>query len=421
VTEYLSDKFFAGLDITDFSNNGVKAPISRVSLFVNDDEYYTAGDDTGLEITATCPDATQTMADNLLKQLKGYQYQMYSAKGLDIDPAAELGDGVDVGGIYSVISSIDDDGSGYVDTEAPGETELEETYPTEGTLTQQVKRKLDINTQYYGVSINRTDGFKVQRTDSDGNTYSNGIINSDLMKFVKEDGSDVLVFDFKTQTFKFNGDIVIPEGAISFGNLDSDISKAIDDATSTANSAVNTANSAVNTANSASSTANSASSAASSASSAVYRLATGQYKTGTNTFINEKAIYSPNIISPTIRGDNIYAYGNFGVYDTTGENLTGYMGYAQGMIVEGDESGSGGIYYEVTDGIAISAESDLVTNETTGHYLIVTNKGVRMQSEDTSCYVTEAGFYFNRLNPQMYGTKVPSTLEEGQIFFLLES
>ena len=137
----MSDKYYVGLDITSFSDNGKYKPISRVTLFVDDDNSITAGDDTGLEISASCPHATQEMVNSLLANLKGYQYQAYNAEAANIDPAAELGDGVTLGGLYSSISKISDDGFGYSGISAPGETEIDEEFPDEGPGMQEITRK----------------------------------------------------------------------------------------------------------------------------------------------------------------------------------------------------------------------------------------------------------------------------------------
>lgn len=138
----MSDKTIVGLDITGFENTGKYRPVSRVTLMVDDENVYTAGDDTGLELSASCPYATQEMADALLSQLKGYQYQSFTADAANLDPAAELGDGVTVGGIYSVISQLDDDGRGFPDISAPGEVAMEEEYPAAGPMTQEINRKI---------------------------------------------------------------------------------------------------------------------------------------------------------------------------------------------------------------------------------------------------------------------------------------
>lgn len=138
----MSEKYYVGGDITSFSDNGKYKPISRVTLLVDDENSLTAGDDTGMEVIASCPHATQPMVNALLQTMKGYQYQAYEAGAANIDPAAELGDGVTVGGIYSPLSKLSDDGRGYAGISSPGEAEMEDEYPAEGYITQEVNRKI---------------------------------------------------------------------------------------------------------------------------------------------------------------------------------------------------------------------------------------------------------------------------------------
>lgn len=131
-----------GQDLISAHNNGLMRPVSRVTLRLDDDNVVTAGDDTGLELSADCPFAKQTMVDAILDRLYGYQYQMFDATAVNIDPAAELGDLVEADGIYSVLAKIDDDGTGYPDISAPGEAEMEEEYPSEGPVTRAFNRKI---------------------------------------------------------------------------------------------------------------------------------------------------------------------------------------------------------------------------------------------------------------------------------------
>ncbi len=138
----MSDKYYVGKDVTSFSDKGKYKPISRVTLLVDDENSLTAGDDTGMEVIASCPHATQPMVNALLQTMKGYQYQAYEAGAANIDPAAELGDGVTVGGIYSPMSKLSDDGRGYAGISSPGEAEMEDEYPSEGYITQEFNRKI---------------------------------------------------------------------------------------------------------------------------------------------------------------------------------------------------------------------------------------------------------------------------------------
>lgn len=138
----MSDKYYVGGDITSFADNGKYKPISRVTLLVDDENSLTAGDDTGMEVIASCPHATQPMVNALLQTMKGYQYQAYEAGAANIDPAAELGDGVTVGGIYSPLSKLSDDGRGYAGISSPGEAEMEDEYPSGGYIAQEFNRKI---------------------------------------------------------------------------------------------------------------------------------------------------------------------------------------------------------------------------------------------------------------------------------------
>ena len=138
----MSEKYYVGNDITSFSDNGKYKPISRVTLLVDDENSLTAGDDTGMELVASCPHATQAMVNSLLQTMRGYQYQAYEAGAANIDPAAELGDGVTVGGVYSPLSKIIDNGRGYADISSPGEMEMEDEYPSEGYIAQEFNRKI---------------------------------------------------------------------------------------------------------------------------------------------------------------------------------------------------------------------------------------------------------------------------------------
>lgn len=138
----MSEKYYVGKDVTSFSDKGKYKPISRVTLLVDDENSLTAGDDTGMEVIASCPHATQPMVNALLQTMKGYQYQAYEAGAANIDPAAELGDGVTVGGIYSPLSKLSDDGRGYAGISSPGEAEMEDEYPAGGYIAQEFNRKI---------------------------------------------------------------------------------------------------------------------------------------------------------------------------------------------------------------------------------------------------------------------------------------
>lgn len=208
------DKFYVGKDITGFTDNGKMRGISRVTFMVDDDKAITAGDDTGLEIRADNPHATQEMANAILEQLKGYQYHMYTADAANIDPAAELGDGVTTSGIYSVISQLDDTGNGYLDLSAPGESELEDEYPTEGPLTQAFNQKL-ADTR---ATITKTaDEIRLEVKQGDENTLNTA--KSEIKQAV--DGISLSVTNGETSSSFVlkSGSATLSSGTITFSGV----------------------------------------------------------------------------------------------------------------------------------------------------------------------------------------------------------
>ena len=67
------------------------------------DFAYIAGTEEGRTLTLETPWATETMAKNLLSSIRGFQYQPYASTDASLDPAAEIGDGVSIGDVYSGI------------------------------------------------------------------------------------------------------------------------------------------------------------------------------------------------------------------------------------------------------------------------------------------------------------------------------
>lgn len=80
---------------------------SRVTISVSDEMEYSAGTDTGQTLKLFCPWGTQEMANKILSNVRGFQYQPYTASGAHINPAAELGDAFSVGSVYGGIYKKD--------------------------------------------------------------------------------------------------------------------------------------------------------------------------------------------------------------------------------------------------------------------------------------------------------------------------
>lgn len=245
----MSDKYYVGGDITSFSDNGRYKPISRVTLLVDDENSLTAGDDTGMEIVASCPHATQAMVNALLQPMKGYQYQAYEAGAANIDPAAELGDGVTVGGIYSPLSKISDDGRGYAGISSPGEAEMEDEYPADGYITQEFNRKI-AETRSTITKTSEEIMLKVEGIDgkyTEVKTTLDGLTVTDQSGTTKIKGSSIETGSIAAKSI--SADKLNLTGAITFGDLDANAQNSINTANSNANTAITAAGNAQAAAN----------------------------------------------------------------------------------------------------------------------------------------------------------------------------
>lgn len=104
---------------------------SKVVIKVDDNTSYSAGDDTGATLYVDNPYGSQAAANSLLTQVRGYEYQPYQASGALVDIAAEIGDEVAIGQIYSGIYNRSTSYSrlSSADIGAPTDGEVEHEYP----------------------------------------------------------------------------------------------------------------------------------------------------------------------------------------------------------------------------------------------------------------------------------------------------
>ena len=140
----MNGKVFVGQKALSLTEYEKTAPISGVILWVDDENCYEAGDETGTVIEQDCPYATQQMANNLLATLQGYSYQGLEANGAKVSPIAELGDGITVNGLYTQLAyqNIRFSTGEVMDVAAPGSDETLHEYKTEGETTKQFTHQI---------------------------------------------------------------------------------------------------------------------------------------------------------------------------------------------------------------------------------------------------------------------------------------
>lgn len=202
----MSDSVYIGKKAQSLSGGGELQPISRVTIWYDDENAFTAGKDTGRTLEIDCPWATQSMANALLASLQGYVYRPFSAGSALMDPAAELGDGVTIAGIYSVLASVvrSRDRMASSDISAPAEEEIDHEYPYLSPQQRELARKVTLGAYYYGTRITRANGLEIVKTD--GETEKSRVkLNSDVLAFYNDEGQEALYFDASTGTYKFTG------------------------------------------------------------------------------------------------------------------------------------------------------------------------------------------------------------------------
>ena len=156
--------------------------------------------------------------------MKGYQYQAYEAGAANIDPAAELGDGVTVAGVYSPLSKISDDGRGYAGISSPGEAEMEDEYPSEGYITQEFNRKI-AETRSTITKTSEEIMLKVEGIDgkyTEVKTTLDGLTVTDASGTTKINGSSIKTDNLYVAAANITGTLTadqIQTGSIRVGDL----------------------------------------------------------------------------------------------------------------------------------------------------------------------------------------------------------
>lgn len=249
------------LSLTEYEKT---APISGVILWVDDENCYEAGDETGTVIEQDCPYATQEMANNLLATLQGYSYQGLEANGAKVSPVAELGDGLTVDGLYTQLAyqNIRFSTGEVMDVAAPGSDETLHEYKTEGQTTKQfthqiaetkslisktseeillqVENELEGLSSSFSVQLDNITG-RVNGLDGEFAELSltlDGLTVTDSTGKTVINGSMIQTSNLYVNAANISGTLQANQinltGAITWGDLDSDVEDRINDAYNTA-------------------------------------------------------------------------------------------------------------------------------------------------------------------------------------------
>lgn len=145
---------------------------SGVEIVVDDETSFFAGSTAGRVLTIPNPWGTQEMAERILQRLQGYQYQPFTATDALLDPAAELGDGVVLNGLYAGLFSIDRRYSPLMATDiaAPQDEEIDHEYPFEPRTDREINRKFMAVQSEFVLQSNQI-AAKVSQTGGDSSSF----------------------------------------------------------------------------------------------------------------------------------------------------------------------------------------------------------------------------------------------------------
>ncbi len=197
-----------------YTDEGIDAFISRITMTDNGDTTYTAGDDTGIELTINNPFADQTVVDNLINQLYGVVYRPHRIEKAMLNPLLELGDTISVQKgdgntalvpIYSAVISCN---TGYVATvEGKAAQDSEEEFPYKTPQELQAAHSVRTDRTYYGTSLNKGSGLVIRRIKGD-QEEARVTFNADEMAFY-QGSKQVLFFDAENQTWKMSAEMEV--------------------------------------------------------------------------------------------------------------------------------------------------------------------------------------------------------------------
>ena len=194
---------------------------SKVIIYVDDENVFVAGDDSGRTLEIDNPFGSQELANRILAKLTGYQYQPYTADGALLDPAAEMGDAVTIkdvyGGLYK--NSLTFSRLMAADIAAPADEEINHEYQFESPAERRYKRELNdirasllVKADEISALVESVEEVVDDKLDATGGTQSFGWTLLSNKWAVKANGKEVFTVDQNGGTF--TGQVVASSGKI---------------------------------------------------------------------------------------------------------------------------------------------------------------------------------------------------------------
>lgn len=277
------DKLYIGTRTSELEFSETLNRISRITLLVDDEHVYTAGNDTGRTIELDCPWGSQRMANSILASVKDVDYKPFTGTSTLLDPAAEIGDGVTIGGMYSMLvqADIEFDKMCAGNISAPESDEIDDEYPYKSPQSRKAERQLahirstirktaeeiqlevqglndqvgSISTKVDSIKLNVKNGSTsstIELTAGDAIISSQNIEMNGLVTFTGLRNGTTTINGACIKTGTIDAERLNLTGAITFTDLDQSTQETISDIASDARSALTSASNASKVASSAS-------------------------------------------------------------------------------------------------------------------------------------------------------------------------
>lgn len=332
----MNNKHYIGRAVNSLEHYDKVGPITGVSILVDENNEYVAGDMTGYVFETTCPYGTQAMANAMLASLQGKVYKGFRATDAILDKDAELGDGITIDGEYAMLAyqEITFGPKHTSEIAAPGESILEHEYPYVGSTQKTINRKIaQVNSK-----ITKTSEEIKLEVSKELNNLSASI--------------DVKLGSITSTVQGLDGRVTTVEQTAT--GLTSTV-KGLSGSVSTLNQKVDSISLSVENGTSSSTIALTVDGVQVSSKTIQF---TGDVIFASNLTDGDTTISGNNILTGTIETARIKLSGKMKVYDSN-DNIGGYIGYMAGKALNGSS----------TDGIAIKNKSNVI---------IATESGVRM-------------------------------------------
>lgn len=138
----MSESVFIGRSAKGYTSTPELPKYTKVRINVDDDSYYEAGSgDNVLELD--CPWGSQQMVNDILESIGEFVYRPYDTEWAKLDPAAELGDGVTINGVFSGIYVNETNFSTLMAARiaAPQENAVDHEYPYKSPTDRKTTRQ----------------------------------------------------------------------------------------------------------------------------------------------------------------------------------------------------------------------------------------------------------------------------------------